>query len=308
MLKESFDSSGISESVQRAFRKAVRKYGQREDVTGVDIGWKLRDDEFQKDNLCIRIHVREKHKPSLLSERGAILPDVDGVPTDVIEAVWAPNQGGTYNINPERIMRQDTVQPGLSVGVRNGESGTLGMVATDTVSGRPCWVLSDHVLYPPDGDELLLQPGPSDGYPDRRFMIGRAGRRHRALGVALALIDSVRPVDERLFGLTEAISGIRPPVIGELLEKGGRTTDVTRARVHGVGVYDQTIAGFTLVTEHGDAEHEISMGGDSGAIWYDEDMNGIGMQNWGEPDGIPDCEWALASHLPAAAMGLGFSL
>ena len=158
------------------------------------------------------------------------------------------------------------------------------------------------------GDELLLQPGPSDAFPNPQLMIGRAGRRHHGLGVALATIESVRRVDDCLFEQAAPISGIRAPIHREILEKGGRTTDITQARVDGIGWYGPTIAGFMLVTEHSHANIEISMGGDSGAIWYDENMHGVGMQNWGEEDGIPNSEWALASHLPAAAAGLGFTV
>lgn len=308
MLKDSFEASGISDGVQNAFQKALRKYSQRQDVTGVDIGWKFKKGALQRTRLCIRIHVREKYQAELLSEREMILPEVDGVPTDVIEAVWVANQGGTYTFNPRRIQRQVLTQPGLSVGVRNGESGTLGMVATDLVANELCWVLSDHVLCPPGGDGVLLQPGPSDAFPDPTFVIGRFARRHRRLGVALATIEPALYYNARLFEMEDPILGIRPPTIGETLEKGGRTTDVTRARVHGVGWYEVTDAGFTLVTEHGGTDAEISMTGDSGAIWYDSAMHGVGMQNWGEPDGVPHSEWAVASHLSAASAALGFAV
>ena len=306
MLRETFEASEISTEVQRAFRRAVHKYAHRRNVTGVDIGWKVKGGELREGDICIRIHVREKHESNLLAEREIISTEIDEVATDVIQAVWVPNQGGNYLPNPRRMQRQMPVQPGLSVGVRNGESGTLGMVATETIENKPCWVLSDHVLCPPDGDGVLLQPGPSDAFPDPKLAIGRFMRRHRRIGVALAAIESALYYDECLFETEYPISGIRPPAVGDILTKGGRTTDVTSARVHGAGWYEQCDAGFTLVTLDGGSETEVSMGGDSGAIWYDSEMNGVGMQNWGERDGVPDSEWALASDLPAAAALLGF--
>ena len=151
MLKDSFKASGIPQDVQDAFRKAVKKYGQREYVTGVDIGWRYEKGKQVEERCCIRVHVREKHNPDRLTDKDMILSTIDGIPTDVIEAAWTANQGGAYTMNPERVKLQDPVQPGLSVGVRNGRSGTLGMMATDIVTGERCWVLSDHVLYPSDG-------------------------------------------------------------------------------------------------------------------------------------------------------------
>ena len=308
MLRESFEASGFSDDVQKAFQRAVRKYAHRRSVTGVDIGWKFVGGILQEGNTCIRIHVREKHESNLLPELETIPTTIDGIPTDVMEAAWVPNQGGAYRFNPQRVQRQTPVQPGLSVGVRNGDSGTLGMVATETITGDPCWVLSDHILCPPGGDGVLLQPGPTDAFPDRKFTIGRFVRRHARLGVALAAIEPSLYWDACLFGEDHPILGMRGPVVGDILEKGGRTTDITQARVHGVGWYEQTDAGFTLIAEGGGTGTEISMGGDSGAIWYDGEWNGVGMQNWGEQDGIPDSEWALASILPAAAAMLGFTV
>ena len=310
MLKKIMTDASVPEDVQQAFKKALRKYGRRKDVVGVDVGWRHTKGEFDEDQLCVRIHVREKFDLDLLNKRERIPDEIDGVPTDVIEAPWLPSQGGSFQFNPERVKPQTTVQPGLSVGVKGGDSGTLGMLAVDSTTGASCWVVSDHVLHPhgDGGDGLLLQPGPSDAFPDARFLIGRASRRHRALGVALADAESIRPVDATLFAGPGPIVGTRSPRIGETLTKGGRTTDVTQGVVHGIGWFFQTSAGFTLVTVGGGVAEEISAGGDSGAIWCDDDMVGVGMQNWGEPDGMPDTEWALATDLSAAAAGLGFSL
>ena len=88
MLKESFEASKIPQNVQEAFRAAVKKYGQRKYVTGVDIGWKYKKGSQVENVWCIRIHVREKHGPEQLTNQDMILSAVKDVPTDVIEAAW----------------------------------------------------------------------------------------------------------------------------------------------------------------------------------------------------------------------------
>lgn len=314
-----------SEQLEAAYEKALKAYSHRPNVTGVDIGFRYKDQK-RLDGFGIRIHVREKIAKSALEADELLPQEIDGVPVDVIQAVYKPH-ALMAGIEPEAFARKtrlDPVQPGISVSHPNVTSGTIGAVVYDRTTGHRGILSNWHVLVgslnakPGDG---VVQPGRKWGGREPADRIGRLERfmldQHG--DAAFAILNASREVDN-----TQAETGVTITesrmvrTAGEVLEKSGATTSVTRGKVDGVGQYTldysvgpKTIKGFKITAEKdGNPDGlEISSGGDSGAVWYSpDDKMGVGLHFGGETNTDPTEEHALACHLPDVLEHLNISL
>lgn len=311
-----------SEKVQRAYEKAVKAYGQRAYVTGVDVGYKY-DGGLRTDDIAVRIHVREKI-PLAALEAAEVLPsEIDGVPVDVIQGHYSPSSNGNILTLLSRRHRRDPIQPGISISHPLVSAGTIGAVVYDRSDGQACALSNWHVLagstVAQPGDQAL-QPGTFDGgrrHHDavgtlRRMMLGRRG------DAAIAALDTEREIQTAQFETGVEVRAARRVRIGDRVTKSGRTTGVTRGVVDGIGRYRLTypvgareVEGFIIRTEtEGNPDNvEISGGGDSGSLWYDPDSaEGLGLHFAGETDPAPAAEYALACHLDAVLDELHVSL
>lgn len=313
-----------SEQLDAAYQKAVKAYAHRANVTGVDIGFRYKDQK-RLDSFGVRIHVKEKIAESALEEADLLPQEIDGVPVDVIQAVYKPH-AETARAEPESISRKtrlDPIQPGISVSHPNVSSGTLGAIVYDRASGHRAILSNWHILVgsanAKPGD-AVVQPGRKHG---GRAPADRIGSLERFLldihgDAAVAILNGARSLDASQVDSQVEVSDSRKVNPGEVLEKSGATTAVTRGRVDGVGQYTldysvgtRTIAGFKVTAEKdGNPDKlEISSGGDSGALWYSrEDMKGVGLHFAGETDSNPSEEHALACHLPDVLEQLNVSL
>src|SRR6266850_5761401 len=140
---------------------ALARFRARPEVTGIDLGFKIKAGRHQK-VVAVRIHVREKVRRSHLTPRELFPKQLLGVPVDVIEAVYHDHLA----FDPARQTHVTPICPGVSVGADGGATGTLGLVVEDVVDGRPLLLSAAHIFAPTvdsrPGD-ALLQPGPADG-------------------------------------------------------------------------------------------------------------------------------------------------
>lgn len=309
--------------LQEAYEKAYKAYMSREDVTGIDVGYKYTDGQ-KTDGIVIRIHVKEKIDESNLEAVEIFPKQIDGVPTDVIQAVYQP-QLHVLEAAFERQTRRDAISPGISISHPKVSAGTFGAVVYDKVTDRPCILSNWHVLVgsadAAPGDPIL-QPGSADGGRLHRDEIGHLERSilHREGDAAIALLDSAsgRTLLSAQYETGVVLQSARMCQVGEILEKSGRTTGVTQARVDGAGSYkinysvgEKEIDGFKLVSvrDNNPADEEISSGGDSGSVWYDPvTKQGVGLHFGGETSPIPTSEHAIACHLPKVLTALNVSL
>jgi endonuclease G len=313
--------------IQQAYEKALKTYGHRADVTGIDIGYKYKDGT-RRDEIVLRVHLREKVDRDLLGEAELLPSEVDGVPLDVIQASYAPSSNGTPASNDilalaARRHRRDPVQPGLSISHHLGTAGTIGAVVYDRTDGTACILSNKHVLAEAAlaevGDQIL-QPGRTDG--GRRDVDAIARLRRMYLGVkgdaAIAALNQTRQMRTAQYGTDARVQRTRRARVGDRAVKSGRTTGVTEARVDGVGRFkvkfgfqDFRIDGFKL-RAHDPANPgnlELTFHGDSGALWYDPaTQEGLGLHFAGEDDHAPAAEFALACHLDAVLDELLVSL
>jgi hypothetical protein len=308
--------------LQQAYQKAFKTYIGRDNVTGIDVGYKYTEGQ-RTDNIVVRIHVREKVPESSLEAVELFPKEIDGVPVDIIQAIYRPHISTESLI--ERKTRLNSLQPGISIGHPNITAGTFGAVVYDKVSGKSCVLSNWHVLAGSNqvtpGDSIL-QPGAIDG---GRLPRDRMGQLERSIlnadgDAAIAFLDQIsdRPVNLAQLETGVVIQSAREAQHGDILEKSGRTTGVTRGKVDGIGTYTmtypvgiKTIQGFKVVSilDGNPNNEEISSGGDSGAIWYDpQTQEGVGLHFAGETDSNPREEYAIACHLPRVLSALNISL
>lgn len=316
-------NSNYSESqLQQAYEEAREDYIGRENVTGVDIGYKYVEGH-RTDDIVVRIHVKEKRE--LVPEAEMFPEEINGIPVDVIQAVYQVQLQVAMELSSLRQTRHNPIQPGLSISHPKVTAGTLGAIVYDHATGRPCILSNWHVLVGSSdaspGDPII-QPGFADGGKLPQDKVGHLERSilDRNGDAAIAFLDT--PPD-RLFELAQFETGAviysaRNAQVGEVLEKSGRTTGVTRGKVDGYGAYkisysvgERTIESFKIVSviDGNPDNKEISSGGDSGSIWYDpETKAAVGLHFAGETNPSPMQEHAIACHLPRVLAALNISL
>ena len=314
-------NNNYSESqLQQAYEEAREAYIEREDVTGVDIGYKYVDGR-RTDDIVIRIHVEKKRE--FVPEAEMFPKEINGIPVDVIQGVYGLQVA--LKSSSLRQTRRNPIQPGLSISHPKVTAGTLGVVVYDNATGHPCILSNWHVLVGSSdaspGDPII-QPGSRDG---GQLPQDRVGQLERSLlgpdgDAAIASLDITpdRSVELAQFETGVILQSARNAQVGEVLEKSGRTTGVTKGKVTGFGSYkisypvgEITIDGFIIssINDRNPGNEEISSGGDSGSIWYNpETKEGVGLHFAGETDSSPTAEHALACHLPRVLAALNISL
>jgi hypothetical protein len=312
--------------LQGAYEKAFKAYIERDNVTGVDVGYQYTEGQ-RTDNIVVRVHVKEKLPDSALEAVELFPKEIDGVPLDVIQGIYHPHIALVESASDRKI-RLNPIQPGVSISHSLVTAGTFGAVVYDNVTGRPCILSNWHVLAGSDqavpGDDII-QPGSFDGGRSPRDRVGQLERSILDANgdAAIAFLDTLtdRTVEFAQFQTGVKIESARMTQmsdVGKILEKSGRTTGVTRGKIDGVGSYylnypvgPKTIQGFKIVSilDGNPNDEEISSGGDSGAIWYDpETKEGIGLHFAGETNPNPKEEHAIACHLPTVLSALNISL
>lgn len=129
----------------------------RRNVVACGVGYKVRRG-VRTDELSLIVSVTHKVHRSTLAPEDLIPPEVDGVPTDVVETgVLRAFQGPTGRWRP-------VVPPGVSMGHCHISAGTFGCLVR---RGAEVFILSNnHVLADTNGGQAgdpILQPGPADG-------------------------------------------------------------------------------------------------------------------------------------------------
>jgi len=298
-----------AKTIDDAYNEALTRYGHRDNVTGITKGYKYTDGE-RTTTLSIRIHVKEKI-PKFALEAAELFPEeIEGFPTDVIQANYVANvQHSLMAEATNRQARFSVLQPGISVGHRHVSAGTLGMFVKDNRSGKTAMLSNWHVLAgsasASPGDPIV-QPGPYDGGRVPRDTVAVLERMilDKDGDAAIAILNNNRSFDQTIIGLGVIPDNIADPQIGEKVVKSGRTTDVTRGLVDGTGrffipylVGRVGIDGFVIVPRNRDnpTDEEISMGGDSGSVWIREGTSTVlGLHFAGETDPRPSHEHAIA--------------
>jgi hypothetical protein len=257
--------NGFGRDVQAAYREAVRRYGTELWVTGISIGIKEVGGAPELDaGPVIAIHVRRKQPNGRVAAEDRIPPEILGVPTDVIEATYTPSAtAAAGTASPVFPLR-----PGSSYARHNGTASTLGGVVRDE-SGVHYLLGAAHTLR--EGGRFrrgdpMVHPGPADS--QRPALVARYEKVHLGMDAGIARLESGVQVNNRALLSNHLIIAPEMPRLMDVLEKSGRSTNVTRGQVRGVGTFNGVFPAMRLVLLTG-ASPPISLEGDSGSTWYD---------------------------------------
>ncbi|MFD0277445.1 DNA/RNA non-specific endonuclease [Kitasatospora sp. NPDC127111] len=322
------EEDSLISSLRQYIRSEGAAYLQDPNVTSIGIGYRTKG--LRKGEVALQFTVdRKVSAPEELEALGTEeLPasvTVDGVqvPTEVLERRYHPH----YEIidEPEgdpqdRRKRLDPIVPGISIGnIRippgtTGMAGTAGCIVFDRRDGT-AYVLSNwHVLNTPDGviGDDVVQPGARD---DNRVALNHVGKLVRShLGTAgdcaVASLTQ-RRFDRTILDLDVVPHELGHAALGDKVVKSGRTTGVTHGLVrrievtakidYGGTVGEREIGCFEIGVDPDlpPANGEVSMPGDSGAVWMFTDRSDAatdviaGLHFGGETKDSPD-EHALA--------------
>ncbi|MGH2538391.1 MAG: hypothetical protein ACRDHL_13425 [Candidatus Promineifilaceae bacterium] len=308
---------------ERALQSVRADWLGRPGVTAVDLGYKWTGGQMTG-RLSIRVHVAQKKDPAELPPGQLFPPQVKGVPVDVIEASYAPQT---------RVMaRQETavegrgrrfagpVPLGVSIGSRYTTAGTLGAKVIDRASGAAMILSNWHVLAgrrdAPAGLPIW-QPGWIDGGTREENTIARLSRWQLGpVDAAVAELSGEREVDSQTME-GQPIEAAGEPHLGMLVWKSGRSSGYTLGLIDGLRMtVPMTYQGagtvslaecFRVVPRPGAGAIEISMGGDSGAVWVDEASGrAVGLHVAGEIGASP--EYALAHNINVVLEALAVRL
>jgi hypothetical protein len=285
----------ITPRLRNAFLDALDRFAHRPEVTGVDLGYQVKERKERK-LICVRVHVREKVDETALTRR-ELLPDkVRGVVLDVVQGAYSEQVTVAAAAAGDRRRVRDPIQPGISVGCGPAAAGTLGLLARDRATGMDCLLSAAHVLVPGLPDRNVVQPARQDDATPGHG-IATLWRYNPQVDAAIAMLDGARPWRADQFETGAHPTQARDPVLGEILEKSGRTTNVTRARVQGIGHFGALRPAFLMVPVAGGATR-ISEGGDSGALWYSpNDGCAVGLHSKGLHTQTDGREAAVASFI-----------
>ena len=300
----------LLERFRRPYSVAVCRYLPRSNVLGISVGPRTRGGIVDWEDIVLRVRVKKKKDPDRLGY-DAIPATIDGVETDIVEGTAMDSANQVSRMPLDRTDPCDPLAPGVSIGVAGGSPGTLGMFV-DHPEGELCILTADHVIAPKGNEEIGLsvyQPAPTDDPSKHSNLIGHTYKRLRYHGVALVRCDTIRSIEHVPVGANKRLRGTRRPKFGDILEKSGRTTGITSAKVSALGhVCRNCIPGFELLPID-DRTNEISKGGDSGSIWYDpETYEATGVHCCGDADSDSRKEWAGAAVLYCLAPHLDLTL
>lgn len=227
--------------------------------------------------------------------------DADSLAPSAPKAV--SSEGGRYHA---------MLRPGIACGGRGTTNGTLGAIVFDRKNdGAPCILSNWHVLRGARriGGRTtdIYQPGKLiGGTPSTNIVATYMREAGGNIDAAIATLNASRPFDTKVLLTDVTLTGVRLPQPGDIVEKSGSRTEVTRGKI-------QRLSGNRawLVPVDGDrpGSPDISKSGDSGSVWYyPETGEAAVLHTYGDPENAQDREWAGGFLMTAVAEALDISM
>lgn len=213
----------------------------------------------------------------------------------------------------EREKKFEIIQPGISISSKYSTNGTIGLIVFDNTSNKPCILSNWHVLakssfIPRISFKIgkpIFQPGKLFQGKRSSNIVARLTRFDIATDSAIAEIVSREYILSQ-YESNVTITNARLPLEGDIVEKSGTRTGITKGKI--VEVKGNSVK-IKPIVEGNPNNQEISDGGDSGSVWYDPNtMEGLVLHNSGETDNTPDSEFAKGYSLLAVMEKLNISL
>jgi endonuclease G len=296
---------------KRALAVAKRIAVAIDGITGVDFGWAYRRHRRTRAR-AIRFHVDKKQPLDALAATARLPSTIDGIRVDVVQARYHPHArapAARSRVDPRG--RVDPLRPGASIGsIAGGHTGSLGALVRARDSGALCLLGSWHVLAAgATVGAAIAQPGPDDLGPAAPTTVAtllRAADLAHGIDAAIAALADGVAYDLVPLGSDHAPAAALAPQTGMRLYKSGRSTGLTHAIVDGeegsfvidysaFGERRRWMDGVRLVVDPARPEDEISLNGDSGALWLEAGTHAAVALLFGGEDGLePQAEYALA--------------
>jgi hypothetical protein len=288
----------------------------RANVVAAGAGYKVKGGKRTKE-LSLVCSVARKLPLEALDAGDRVPPEIDGVPTDVVET-------GVIRALATRTERQRPAPGGVSIGHRDITAGTLGCLVKK--NGQVMILSNNHVLANSNDAQVgdpILQPGPIDGgrlpadliaelyqfvpinFGDppppsdckfangmitllnagcrvigsrTRYSIHRIQATDNLVDAAIARPLNAADVSGEILEIGR-ITGQGRGELGMALQKSGRTTGFTRGEITQVAVTVDVSYGAGRVARFTDQlmAGAMSQGGDSGSAVLDGDKRLVGL-------------------------------
>jgi hypothetical protein len=302
-------------SIRPAKERIEDELLRRPGVTGVDISSKKKDG-VDTGELAIVVYVKKKKPASALKANELVPPQVEGVPTDVVEEEIVPHRGAASPVLTPMVdaSAYPTLQGGISIGPCRSVHldppdvpasgnyvfvGTLGVMVRDRATGAAMALTNFHVACVDSGwsvGDTMAQPSRVDGgsCPSARFgTLTRAALSNHVDG-AVITVDAGRASSCSITGIG-SVRGTAAATVGLAVRKRGRTTELTHGTVtsvdyttsidYGDGLGVRTLRNQIRIAV--DTAHSTQFGdhGDSGSVVVNADRRVVGLYFGGNAAG-----------------------
>jgi hypothetical protein len=280
-------------SLAAAKRLALRFPG----VSGVDYGYKYRTGE-RTSGLCVRFHVAQKLPLDALRPHELLPAELGSIACDVLQTRYAPRAA--------QRSHSDRVRPGIG-------AGTLGAIVRDAGDGRFCLLSNWHVLCGGAGaqrGEPVFWPGAARPRTEPAQAIAALERwinPKQGCDAAIAVLSAAMSHADAFGDIGVRIGGLEEPRLGLALAQSGAASGISHALVDGVegmfeldfGAYGDRkhwMNGFRLVPNPRYGEHAFGMGGDSGAVWINQETQRAVALQFASNDGAGAGAGSAVAH------------
>jgi hypothetical protein len=305
------------QKARNGLNQAISLYLYDPNVSHVDLGLRIRDSEnFKvKEELVVRVHLRNKLRGDAFKAFADNYPnrvidaDALGFPVDLPEARYHLNYywrwSSRFNSN-QRSKMFDIMKGGISISheYSNGY-GTLGGKVIDNQTGDEFILSNWHVLvgsWTMISGLAVYQPARWDGGTEAHTVayLSRDAMKSN-IDAAIASLNNKRNLINEQLEIGQ-VSGVGSPKLGMIVEKSGRSSEVTEGIISGISGqtvfrYDglpRTIKHIVHIAPIG-AGQEVSSPGDSGSWWLEKDTRrAVGLHFAGSNNP----EYALAISMP----------
>lgn len=290
---------GAAHEMTLSVASAVANSGANTHAVGV--GYKDVEGKTSK-QLCVRVHVAQKLPKSLIPPQNLIPPEIDGIPTDVVESppayMMAPRKksssratakSATTVSNPRQKIRP--ILGGISAAQFEVTAGTIACLCRSVRHGddpEQLYLLSNNHIFAnvnkaQIGDEIYQQSSMDEGTVDdtvahlTRFVpLGLNSSDVNRVDCAIAAIADGIDYSTEIASIGK-LTGTAEAKVGLKVRKHGRTTSLTHGKITDID-YDATVG-----MDHHDSSvkavfhHQIriqqlewaepvGLGGDSGSL------------------------------------------
>lgn len=263
-----------------AVAEALERQGLPPGVESVTIGYKRVAGEIT-DRPALIFLVREKLPPAAVHPALEIPDEIEGFPTDVVEARGEPEDDG--GMDPD--VRVEPLIGGVRIhSQRKKGTGTLGAIFCHRATRQPLGLTNRHVVdnwaFNANG-KSVYQPQPLAG--NRVGIVREHDKRLDCASITLSLQDRAVRRDRSFLGLPGRITAIARAREGMLVFKVGARTRYTEGVVRSSGP-----SAVEIRARRGAEGTPLSDAGDSGAVWACKTLDGhIAVAlHWGGSPGL----------------------